>query len=149
MVCSNMVDPITREIFKNLFGARPDKDGINAVHTHMTNTMNTPVEVIENAYPLRVLCYNTRQGSGGLGTHRGGDGLTREYELLCDSSVSILSETRRYAPYGLAGGNDGQRGGNYLFREGDWKSLPSKANLDCRKGERLRIMTPGGGGYGR
>ncbi|MBI5115137.1 hydantoinase B/oxoprolinase family protein [Candidatus Poribacteria bacterium] len=130
-------------------GARPDKDGVSAVHSHMTNTMNTPVEVIENAYPLRVLCYNIRQDSGGSGVRRGGDGLIREYELLCDSSVSILSERRRYAPYGLDGGKDGRRGENHLFRNGEWKSLPSKANLDCRKGERLRIMTPGGGGYGR
>ncbi len=130
-------------------GARPDKNGIDAVHTHMTNTMNTPVEVIENTYPMRVLCYNIRQGSGGEGFHRGGDGLVREYELLCDSSVSILSERRRFAPYGLGGGDDGQRGENLLYRDGAWQSLPSKVNLDCKEGERLRILTPGGGGYGR
>ncbi len=130
-------------------GARPDKDGLDAVHTHMTNTMNTPVEVIESAYPMKVLCYNVRRGSSGQGLHRGGDGLVREYELLCDAGLSILSERRRFAPYGLAGGQAGGRGENSLFRNGSWHALPPKTNLDCKKGERLRILTPGGGGYGR
>jgi N-methylhydantoinase B len=130
-------------------GARPTKDGINAVHTHMTNTMNTPVEVIESSYPLKVLCYNIRRGSGGKGLYKGGDGLAREYELLCDASVSILSERRRFAPYGLAGGQDGARGENSIMKNGSWKILPGKTNLDCKQGDRLRIFTPGGGGYGR
>lgn len=130
-------------------GARPSKDGLDAVHTHMTNTMNTPVEVIENTYPMNVLCYNIRRDSGGSGLHRGGNGLTREYELLCDAGISILSERRRFAPYGLAGGQDGLRGENSIFREGSWKTLPSKVNLDCSAGELLRVSTPGGGGHGR
>jgi len=129
-------------------GARPAKDGLDAVHTHMTNTMNTPVEVIENTYPLRILCYNIRKGSGGGGLHHGGDGLVREYELLCDAGISILSERRRHAPYGLAGGQGAARGENMLLRDGSWQTLPSKVNLDCRAGEILRISTPGGGGYG-
>jgi N-methylhydantoinase B len=129
-------------------GARPGKDGLDAVHTHMTNTMNTPVEVIENTYPLRILCYNIRKGSGGGGLHHGGDGLVREYELLCDASISVLSERRRHAPYGLAGGQSASRGENMLFRDGSWQALPSKVNLGCRAGEILRISTPGGGGYG-
>jgi N-methylhydantoinase B len=130
-------------------GARPHRDGLDAVHTHMTNTMNTPVEVIESAYPLRVLCYNIRTGSGGHGAYRGGDGLVREYRLLSDASVSILSERRKSAPYGLAGGAPGAPGENSIFREGSWNALPPKANLDCRKDEIVRIATPGGGGYGR
>jgi N-methylhydantoinase B len=130
-------------------GARPDKQGLDAVHTHMTNTMNTPIEVIESAYPLKILCYNIRRGSGGKGLHKGGDGLERQYELLCDASVSILSERRRFAAYGLSEGSGGKRGENSVFRNGAWHMLPPKANLDCRRGERLRILTPGGGGYGR
>ncbi len=129
-------------------GARPGKDGLDAVHTHMTNTMNTPVEVIENAYPLKVLCYNIRRESGGKGFHRGGDGIVREYEFLCDASVSILSERRRYSPYGLAGGRCGAPGENMLFRDGSWTILPAKISMDCRSGERLRVSTPGGGGHG-
>jgi len=130
-------------------GARSDKDGLDAVHTHMTNTMNTPVEVIESAYPLRIMCYNIRTGSGGGGRHRGGDGLTREYELLCEAGVSILSERRWRAPYGLSGGDKGARGENSIRRKESHESLPPKINLDCTRGDILRISTPGGGGYGR
>jgi N-methylhydantoinase B len=115
----------------------------------MTNTMNTPIEVIESAYPLKILCYNIRRGSGGQGLHKGGDGLERQYALLCDASVSILSERRRFAPYGLAKGSNGQPGENSVFRDGSWHMLPPKTNLECKRGERLRILTPGGGGYGR
>ncbi len=130
-------------------GARPDKDGLDAVHTHMTNTMNTPIEVMESTYPLRVLCYNIRRGSGGSGMRRGGNGLVREYGALCDASVSILSERRLCAPYGLAGGSEGAVGENGMFKEGVWTTLPPKINLELRAGDRLRILTPGGGGYGQ
>ena len=129
-------------------GARPDKDGLDAVHTHMTNTMNTPIEVIESTYPLKVLCYNIRTASGGHGRRRGGNGLVREYEMLCDASISILSERRRFDPYGLSGGSHGIRGENAILRNQSWEILPPKTNLDCRKEEHLRIMTPGGGGHG-
>ncbi len=129
-------------------GARPGKDGLDAVHTHMTNTMNTPVEVIESAYPLKVICYNIRSGSEGEGIHRGGRGLTREYELLCDASVSILSERRNIAPYGLSGGGNGARGENSTFEKGSWRSLPPKVNMECQRGHLVRVSTPGGGGYG-
>jgi len=129
-------------------GARPDKDGLDGVHTHMTNTMNTPVEVIESSYPLKVLCYNIRRGSGGKGHHRGGDGLVREYEFLCDASLSILSERRRFAPYGLAGGQNGGRGENSIKKDSVREILPGKVNLNCKQGDRLRVLTPGGGGYG-
>ncbi len=148
-------DPIRRRPFAYYetlaggMGARPDKDGLDAVHTHMTNTMNTPVEVIESSYPIRVLCYNIRRGSGGKGRYKGGDGLVREYQLLCDASVSILSERRRFSPYGLAGGENGARGENSIMKDGVWKILPGKVNLDCKQDDRLRIFTPGGGGYGR
>jgi N-methylhydantoinase B len=90
-----------------------------------------------------------RRGSGGRGLHPGGDGLVREYELLSDASVSILSERRRFEPYGLKGGHNGAPGQNSLFRNGVWEILPSKTNIECRKGELLRVLTPGGGGYGR
>ncbi len=146
-------DPVRRRPFAYYetlaggMGARPDRDGLDAVHTHMTNTMNTPVEVIESAYPLKVICYNVRRGSGGKGLHRGGDGLIREYELLCDASVSILSERRRGAPYGLEGGAEGARGENSIRREVSDKTLPPKVNLECKKGDTLRVATPGGGGY--
>jgi N-methylhydantoinase B len=129
-------------------GARPKKNGIDAVHTHMTNTMNTPVEVIESAYPLKVICYNIRTGSGGNGAYRGGDGLVREYELLGDASVSILSERRDIAPYGLSGGEQGMRGENSIGRGDTREGLPSKINLECKKGDCVRISTPGGGGHG-
>ena len=129
-------------------GARPEKDGLDAVHTHMTNTMNTPVEVIESAYPLKVICYNIRNDSGGGGAHRGGAGLVREYELLCNASVSILSERRHIAPYGLSGGERGMRGENSIRRGDSRESLPSKINMECEKGDCIRISTPGGGGHG-
>jgi N-methylhydantoinase B len=129
-------------------GARPGKDGLSAVHTHMTNTMNTPVEVIENTYPLKIRRYAIRRGSGGRGKRRGGDGLIREYELLCPASVSILSERRLLAPYGLAGGEAALKGENAVLREGMWRPLPPKANIQCEEGACLRILTPGGGGYG-
>ena len=130
-------------------GARPDKDGLDAVHTHMTNTMNTPIEVIESAYPLKVICYNVRGGSGGRGRRRGGDGLIREYEMLCEADLSILSERRSIAPYGLAGGEDGTPGENSIRRSGSRESLPAKVNMTLEKGDIVRIATPGGGGYGK
>jgi N-methylhydantoinase B len=129
-------------------GARPGKDGLDAVHTHMTNTMNTPIEVIENTYPLKVRQYAIRRGSGGRGKYRGGDGLLREYEFLCDAEVSILSERRVFAPYGMAGGEAGARGENLLLKNESSQKLPPKINTRCSRHERLRIATPAGGGHG-
>jgi N-methylhydantoinase B len=129
-------------------GARPEKDGLDAIHTHMTNTMNTPIEVIENTYPFKILSYKIRRDSGGSGMHRGGDGLVREYELLCEADVSILSERRLLAPYGIAGGEAGMKGENAIYQNGTWRLLPPKANVHCNPGDRVRIKTPGGGGYG-
>jgi N-methylhydantoinase B len=104
---------------------------------------------LEYAYPLRVTEYALRRGSGGDGAQRGGDGLIREIELLADATVTILSERREGAPYGLAGGADGARGANRLLRLSDEDvELPGKVTFDARRGERVRIETPGGGGYG-
>jgi len=123
--------------------------GESAVHSHMTNTLNTPVEALERAYPLRVTKYLIRKGSGGKGKNRGGDGITREYEFLGDAEITILSERREIGPWGLEGGEDGKLGKNVLIRNGREEILPSKVNLKVGKGDRLRIETPGGGGYGR
>ena len=107
------------------------------------------VEVIENAYPLKVICYNVRDGSGGNGRRRGGDGLIREYEMLCEADVSILSERRSMAPYGLTGGESGTPGENSIRRHGGREGLAAKVNIVCQKGDVVRIETPGGGGYGK
>ena len=129
-------------------GARPDKPGIAGIHTHMTNTMNTPIEALEITYPMRITEYHLRDGSGGDGEQRGGDGLVRAIQLLTDASVTLLSERRKIAPYGLRGGSPGQCGRNTLHSEGQVKALPSKCNISVRTGDIIRIETPGGGGYG-
>ncbi len=130
-------------------GAGPGWNGESAVHSHMTNTLNTPIEALEHVYPIRVTRYAVRRGSGGTGIYRGGDGIVREYEFLDDAEVTMLSERRRIAPWGLQGGEDGERGRNVLIRDGRETVLPGKVNLKVRKGDRVRIETPGGGGYGR
>jgi N-methylhydantoinase B len=114
----------------------------------MTNTLNTPVEALEYAYPFRVRRYALRHGSGGQGKHRGGDGLIREIEFLCPARVTILSERRRVAPYGLHGGRPGARGRNLLVRRGEEVELPGKAEIQVEAGDRLSLHTPGGGGWG-
>lgn len=125
-------------------GARPQADGISGSHTHMTNSLNTPVEALEYAYPLRVKQYSYRRGSGGSGQFRGGDGLIREVELLAEAQVTLLSDRRKIAPYGLYGGGDGKVGLNLL----DGAALPGKCNVRAKPGAVLRIETPGGGGWG-
>jgi N-methylhydantoinase B len=131
-------------------GARPQADGLSAVHTHMTNSLNTPVEALEYAYPLRVRRYAIRRGSGGAGRYRGGDGVVREVELLADARVSLLADRRRVAPYGLMGGEAGKRGQAELVRRNAKRQrLPGKFSLFARRGDRIVIETPGGGGYGR
>ena len=115
----------------------------------MTNTLNTPIEALEAYYPMRITEYRIRRGSGGRGRARGGDGLVRELECLVDSSVSLLTERRTIAPYGLAGGGDGAKGANFLVRAGRRKRLPGKTNASLGAGDRVRIETPGGGGWGR
>ena len=137
-------------------GARPAADGLSGVHTHMTNSLNTPVEAFESAYPVRVLRYSLRRGSGGAGRFRGGDGIVRELEFLTDVRGSILSDRRRFRPYGLAGGASGAAGKNLLRaasgrsgRRSSVVSLPSKTAFSAPAGSILRVETPGGGGWGR
>ncbi len=130
-------------------GARPIKDGIDGVHVHMTNTMNTPVEALEFAYPLRVERYEIVRGTGGKGRWRGGDGMRRDVKILCDARGTILSERRSFAPYGLRGGASGRPGQNLLLHEGRQKKLPGKMNLDLKKGDIISVRTPGGGGWGK
>jgi len=130
-------------------GAGPQRDGLSGVHTHMTNTRNTPVEALEHYLPVRVRRYGLRPRSGGAGRHRGGDGIVREFEFLVPCRVNILSERRRFAPYGLCGGSDGKLGRNRLRRGRILRDLGSKASVRLEEGDRLIIETPGGGGYGR
>ncbi len=125
-------------------GAWAGGDGESAVHSHMTNTMNTPIEALEFSYPLMVREYSIRRGSGGEGLHKGGDGLVREIELLADAEVTILSERRIYPPYGLFGGKPGAVGKNYI----NGKPVGGKYCGFLPKGSVIRIETPGGGGWG-
>jgi N-methylhydantoinase B len=150
------VDPRTRQHFAYYetiaggMGARPTADGLSGVHTHMTNSLNTPTEALESAYPVRVRRYSLRRGSGGAGRFRGGDGIVREIEFLTGVRGSILSDRRRFAPYGLAGGRPGRPGKNRLA-PGPGKrlvNLPSKTAFEAPAGSVLRIETPGGGGWG-
>jgi N-methylhydantoinase B len=130
-------------------GANPDSDGLSGVQVGMTNTLNTPVEALEAAYPLRVEAYALREGSGGDGQYRGGDGLVRELTVLTDATVSLLTERRRHAPKGLAGGADGATGRNLLVTpDGETVELPAKTTREVDAGTTLRIETPGGGGWG-
>ena len=130
-------------------GARPRQDGMSAVHTHMTNSLNTPAEALEYAYPLRVRVYSIRKHSGGRGARRGGDGVIREIETLCEARMSLLADRRRIAPYGLAGGEDGKTGRASVLKNGRTRRLASKGSWQLEAGDRVRIETPGGGGHGR
>ncbi|MGD8843711.1 MAG: hydantoinase B/oxoprolinase family protein [Gammaproteobacteria bacterium] len=124
-------------------GAGRHGGGLHAVQTHMTNTLNTPVEVLEAAYPLRIVRYAVRRGSGGQGWRAGGDGLVREYEFLAPAEVTLLTERRRHRPWGVLGGQPGKCGLNRL----NGVSLPAKTAFTARPGDRLEIRTPGGGGF--
>lgn len=130
-------------------GARPGKDGLSAVHTHMTNTMNTPVEILEQVFPVRIERYAIRRGSGGEGLFRGGDGIIREYLFLEPLTVSLLTERRKRGPYGLKGGLEGKAGKNYLLRDGQRVELPAKCTIKVMEGDRIIVETPGGGGWGK
>ncbi|MFC2029271.1 hydantoinase B/oxoprolinase family protein [Chloroflexota bacterium] len=129
-------------------GASPHGDGLSGVQVHMTNTLNTPVEALEYAYPIRVRRYALRKGSGGLGLHRGGDGLVRDLEFLSPATVTILSERRRIAPYGLQGGHPGGTGLNLLVGAESEEALPGKVEIRVEPGDILSMRTPGGGGWG-
>ena len=150
------IDPRNREPFAYYettaggMGARPGMDGVSGVHTHMTNSLNTPVEALEYAYPFRLRRYGYRHGSGGAGKYRGGDGLVREIELLANSQVTILADRRKFPPYGLAGGKAGASGKAELLRaNGETEELPGKCNREAKAGDVVRIETPGGGGWGQ
>jgi N-methylhydantoinase B len=131
-------------------GARPGKDGVSGVHTHMTNSLNTPAEALEHAYPLRVRQYSLRPGSGGIGKYRGGEGIVREIEVLTDCDVTLLSERREHAPWGLHGGGDGAKGKTTVLRaDGTSERMPGKFSTRLLAGDRVRIESPGGGGWGK
>ncbi|HET9182687.1 MAG TPA: hydantoinase B/oxoprolinase family protein [Candidatus Angelobacter sp.] len=131
-------------------GARPDRPGVSGVHTHMTNSLNTPAEALEYAYPLRVTRYSLRKGSGGEGKFRGGDGIVREVELLSDAEVTLLADRRTRGPYGLEGGCDGAAGiTEVIHRDSARQQLPGKFSVRLKKGDRVRIESPGGGGWGK
>jgi len=131
-------------------GARPTQDGMNATHTHMTNSLNTPAEALEYAYPLRVREYRIRKNSGGKGRHKGGDGAIREIETLAPARMSLLSDRRKRAPYGLRGGEDGELGRAWIIRrDGGREQLTSKGSWSLAAGDRVRIETPSGGGWGK
>jgi N-methylhydantoinase B len=131
-------------------GARPTKAGVSGVHTHMTNSLNTPAEALEYAYPLRVRQYSLRPGSGGRGKYHGGDGIIREIEVLTDCDVTLLSDRRERGPWGLNGGGDGAPGKASVIRlSGSAEKMPGKFSARLRSGERIRIESPGGGGHGK
>jgi len=131
-------------------GARPGKAGISGVHTHMTNSLNTPAEALEYAYPLRVRRYSFRSGSGGKGKHRGGERIIRDIEVLADCEVTLLSDRRMRGPWGLAGGGEGAAGTATVIRgDGSIEPMPGKFSTRLHKGDRIRIESPGGGGWGR
>lgn len=150
------IDPRTNEPFAyyetiaGAMGGRPTKPGVSGVHTHMTNSLNTPSEALEYAYPLRVRNYSLRHGSGGKGKHAGGNGVVREIEVLTDAEVTLLADRRTRGPYGLSGGSDGSPGTAQVVRlDGAIESLPGKFNVRLRKGERIRVQSPGAGAWGK
>jgi N-methylhydantoinase B len=150
------VDPRTGQAFTYYetaaggMGARPGLDGISGVQTHMTNSLNTPIEALEYAYPFRARHYGYRDGSGGKGEFHGGNGLIRELEMLTPVQLTMLADRRRFRPYGLQGGEDGATGGTWILKENDGAklSLPGKCSRKLGAGDRVRIETPGGGGWG-
>ncbi|MGZ5469679.1 MAG: hydantoinase B/oxoprolinase family protein [Candidatus Aminicenantales bacterium] len=130
-------------------GAGAEAAGLNGVHTHMTNSLNTPVEALENYLPLKIRSYRLRKGSGGRGARRGGEGIVREYEFRVPVDLTVISERRRFAPYGQQGGGPGAKGRNTIISQGRTKVVGSKANVKLGPGDVLRVETPGGGGHGK
>ncbi len=129
-------------------GAGPDGPGLSGVHCHMSNSLNTPIEALEHAYPFRVVRYQVRRESGGRGRHRGGDGLVRDIELLTDADVNLLTERRRRGPAGRTGGADGAPGENRVIRASGEEVVPGKATVRLAAGDVLSVRSPGGGGWG-
>ncbi len=149
------IDPRTGSIFSYYetvaggMGACASHDGDNGVHTHMTNSLNTPIEALEYSFPFRIRRYSLRRNSGGQGIHRGGSGIVREFELLTDADATLLSDRRRFRPWGLNGGSSGKPGRTALRNAAYSRRLPSKCRFQIRPYDRLVIETPGGGGWGR
>ena len=145
------VDPLPWAYYETIgggAGATATSDGESGIHCHMSNTRNTPAEALEYHYPLRLWRYAVRDGSGGAGSHRGGDGLVREIELLRPATVSFLADRREHGPYGLAGGEPGRPGRQWVRRGRRWRTVPGKCTLRLAAGDRVRVETPGGGGWG-
>ncbi len=130
-------------------GARPDRPGVDGIQTHMTNTMNTPIEALEHTFPVLVERYGVRRGSGGRGKYRGGAGLVRTMRFTAPATVSLLADRHRTAPYGLRGGGAGKPGAAFLLRDGRKRRLPSKCQFHVYPGDAVELHTPGGGGWGR
>jgi N-methylhydantoinase B len=129
-------------------GGSPQAPGIHAVHCHMSNTRNTPAEAVEYHYPLRVMAYHCRRGSGGRGRHPGGDGIVRELEILAEAQLTLVGDRRGHPPWGLAGGAPGAPGHDMLQRAGVSEPIPAKHTIRLNPGDRIRVETPGGGGWG-
>ncbi|MEJ2539937.1 MAG: hydantoinase B/oxoprolinase family protein [Gemmatimonadota bacterium] len=130
-------------------GAGAAGPGLSGVHSHMSNSLNTPVEALEHAYPFRVVHYGLRRGSGGRGRHAGGDGIRRDIMLLAEAGITLLSERRVQGPPGAAGGEDGRPGRNVLIRDGEEEELAGKVTFQARPGDVVSVRSPGGGGWGR
>jgi N-methylhydantoinase B len=129
-------------------GGRPGKAGQSGIHTGMTNTENTPIESLDAHYPFRVEKYTLRRGSGGAGRFRGGEGIQRDIVFQTAATLSLMGERRRNRPWGLAGGEPGATGEDWLIRDGDRERLPGKMTVEVEPGDRLVVLTPGGGGWG-
>ncbi len=129
-------------------GASWERKGTSAIHSHMTNTENTPIEALELIYPLKILEYSIRTGSGGLGKNKGGDGIVRRIELLEDAVISLQTERRKFAPWGMHGGGPGKIGVNTIYRGSEIIDLGGRITFSALKGDIFEILTPGGGGYG-
>ena len=149
------IDPRTRqpytyyETIAGGLGASLQSPGASGHHAHMTNSLNTPVEALEYAYPFRMFRYAIRRNSGGEGKHRGGDGLIREIELLADAQVTLLADRRKTQPWGLAGGSPGASGKTTIIRNGVENQLAGKCTQELPAGTRIRIESPGGGAWGK
>ncbi|HSM61397.1 MAG TPA: hydantoinase B/oxoprolinase family protein, partial [Longimicrobiales bacterium] len=147
-------DPRTGEVFAYYetvgggMGAGPSGPGLSGVHVHMSNSLNTPIEALEHAYPFRVVRYGIRRGTGGDGLHRGGDGLRRDLRILTPARVALLCERRAVGPAGAHGGAPGSPGQNVLIRAGVETTLPSKVDFSVEAGDVVSIRSPGGGGWG-
>jgi len=130
-------------------GGTPQRPGQSGIHTGMTNTKNTPIESVETHYPFRIIATHLRSGSGGEGRHPGGEGMVREIEFLAPATVSLMGERRRHRPWGLAGGGPGATGEDWwIHRDRSEERLPGKVTFEAEPGDHLRVLTPGGGGWG-